>query len=121
MRSFSGCVSASAAKTASDCTLRDCKSLGFGLVNARSRYVPSLLDVWVSMGEEAKTAERIKMLRPYQINMDLMRATGSRSDSKRDTERVTTRTSDASDMLQYSTSPGNVEIQPDYAVTDDGR
>ncbi len=34
-------------------------------------------DVWVSMGEEAKTAERIKMLRPYQINMDLMRATGN--------------------------------------------
>ena len=34
-------------------------------------------DVWVSMGEESKTAERIKMLRPYQINMDLMRATGN--------------------------------------------
>ena len=34
-------------------------------------------DVWVSMGEEAKTAVRIKMLRPYQINMDLMRATGN--------------------------------------------
>ena len=34
-------------------------------------------DVWVSMGEEAKTAERIRLLRPYQINMDLMRATGN--------------------------------------------
>ena len=34
-------------------------------------------DVWVSMGEEAKTAERIKLLRPYQINMELMRATGN--------------------------------------------
>jgi ornithine carbamoyltransferase len=34
-------------------------------------------DVWVSMGEEAKTQERIKMLRPFQINMDLMRATGN--------------------------------------------
>ena len=34
-------------------------------------------DVWVSMGEEAKTAERIKLLRPYQINMDLMKATGN--------------------------------------------
>ena len=34
-------------------------------------------DVWVSMGEESKTAERVKMLRPYQINMDLMRATGN--------------------------------------------
>ena len=34
-------------------------------------------DVWVSMGEEAKTAERIQLLRPYQINMDLMAATGN--------------------------------------------
>jgi ornithine carbamoyltransferase len=34
-------------------------------------------DVWVSMGEEAKTAERIKVLRLYQINMDLMKATGN--------------------------------------------
>ena len=34
-------------------------------------------DVWVSMGEEAKTAERIELLRPYQINMELMRATGN--------------------------------------------
>ena len=34
-------------------------------------------DVWVSMGEEQKAAERIKLLRPYQINMDLMRATGN--------------------------------------------
>ena len=34
-------------------------------------------DVWVSMGEESKTAERIGMLRPYQVNMDLMRATGN--------------------------------------------
>ncbi len=34
-------------------------------------------DVWVSMGEEAKTAERIKLLRPYQINMQLMRDTGN--------------------------------------------
>lgn len=29
-------------------------------------------DVWVSMGEEAQTAERIKMLLPYQINEALM-------------------------------------------------
>ena len=33
-------------------------------------------DVWVSMGEEDKFAERLKLLRPYQINMDLMRHTG---------------------------------------------
>jgi len=33
-------------------------------------------DVWVSMGEEDKFAERLKLLRPYQITMDLMRQTG---------------------------------------------
>ena len=34
-------------------------------------------DVWVSMGEEAKTAERIALLKPYQVNMELMEATGN--------------------------------------------
>ena len=34
-------------------------------------------DVWVSMGEEDKTAERIRLLRPYQVNMELCRATGN--------------------------------------------
>ena len=34
-------------------------------------------DVWVSMGEEAKKAERLRLLRPYQVNMDLCRATGN--------------------------------------------
>ena len=34
-------------------------------------------DVWVSMGEEDKTAERIRLLRPYQVNMALCRATGN--------------------------------------------
>lgn len=33
-------------------------------------------DVWVSMGEEAKFAERIRLLKPYQVNMALMRQTG---------------------------------------------
>ncbi len=32
-------------------------------------------DVWVSMGEEAKYAERIKELSPYQVNMDMIKAT----------------------------------------------
>ena len=35
-------------------------------------------DVWVSMGEEAKKAERIAMLTPYQINMELVEKTGNR-------------------------------------------
>ncbi len=34
-------------------------------------------DVWVSMGEEAKSAERKALLRPYQVNMELIRAAGN--------------------------------------------
>lgn len=33
-------------------------------------------DVWVSMGEEALKEERIKLLQPYQVNKELMNATG---------------------------------------------
>jgi len=33
-------------------------------------------DVWVSMGEEAEKENRIKLLRPYQVNAELMSATG---------------------------------------------
>ena len=36
-------------------------------------------DVWCSMGEEAKTEERIKLLRPYQVNIELMKKTGKES------------------------------------------
>lgn len=32
-------------------------------------------DVWVSMGEESMFAERIKLLSPYQVNMELMKLT----------------------------------------------
>jgi ornithine carbamoyltransferase len=35
-------------------------------------------DVWYSMGEEDKAAERKKLLAPYQVNMDLFNATGSK-------------------------------------------
>jgi ornithine carbamoyltransferase len=34
-------------------------------------------DVWVSMGEEAKREERLALLRPYQVNLALARATGN--------------------------------------------
>lgn len=34
-------------------------------------------DVWVSMGEEDQKEARLALLRPYQVNMDLMRATGN--------------------------------------------
>ena len=30
-------------------------------------------DVWVSMGEEEKYAERIKLLKPYQVNMNMLK------------------------------------------------
>ncbi len=39
-------------------------------------------DVWVSMGEESKKAERLRLLRPYQVNMDLMRRTGHLQDDQ---------------------------------------
>jgi len=35
-------------------------------------------DVWVSMGEEEKSAERIALLSPYQVNEALMEKTGNR-------------------------------------------
>ena len=36
-------------------------------------------DVWVSMGEEALKEQRVKLLTPFQINSDLMKATGKSS------------------------------------------
>ncbi|MDR2631898.1 MAG: ornithine carbamoyltransferase [Spirochaetaceae bacterium] len=35
-------------------------------------------DVWVSMGEEAKREERLRLLLPYQVNQALMESTGRR-------------------------------------------
>ena len=35
-------------------------------------------DVWASMGEEAKREERIRLLKPYQVNQALMNKTGRR-------------------------------------------
>ena len=34
-------------------------------------------DVWVSMGEEDKFAERIELLTPYQVNMEMIEKTGN--------------------------------------------
>ena len=36
-------------------------------------------DVWTSMGEEDKAKERIELLRPYQVNKELMKKTGKES------------------------------------------
>lgn len=33
-------------------------------------------DVWASMGEEDKMAARIKLLKPYQVNMEMVKKTG---------------------------------------------
>jgi ornithine carbamoyltransferase len=35
-------------------------------------------DVWVSMGEEEKSKDRLELLRPYQVNEKMMTATGKR-------------------------------------------
>lgn len=34
-------------------------------------------DVWVSMGEEDKIEERVKLLSPYQVNMEMINKTGN--------------------------------------------
>jgi len=34
-------------------------------------------DVWVSMGEESQKAERLRLLKPYQVTLDLARRTGN--------------------------------------------
>lgn len=34
-------------------------------------------DVWVSMGEEAQMEERVRLLTPYRITMDMVRSTGN--------------------------------------------
>ncbi|MEG0495875.1 MAG: ornithine carbamoyltransferase [Eubacterium sp.] len=34
-------------------------------------------DVWVSMGEEDQTENRIKLLKPYQVNANMVKATGN--------------------------------------------
>jgi len=39
-------------------------------------------DVWVSMGEEAQQAERLALLRPYQVNAALLAQTGHTADGQ---------------------------------------
>jgi ornithine carbamoyltransferase len=51
-------------------TLSD--EIGGELSGAEAVYT----DVWVSMGEEAKSEERMRLLRPYQVNAALMKKTG---------------------------------------------
>jgi len=46
-------------------------SIDKAVINADAIYT----DVWVSMGEEAKYAERIKLLKSYQVNMAMLKKT----------------------------------------------
>jgi len=39
-------------------------------------------DVWVSMGEESQFAKRLKLLRPFQVDMAMMKRTGNLADGK---------------------------------------
>lgn len=55
------------------CTVRVEPDPGKAVAGAHVIYT----DVWVSMGEEAKFDERLRLLKPYQVNMDLMRQTGN--------------------------------------------
>jgi ornithine carbamoyltransferase len=34
-------------------------------------------DVWASMGEEDQIPERVRLLTPYQVNMDMLKKTGN--------------------------------------------
>jgi len=58
----------------SGATLAFTDEVGKGVKGADVVYT----DVWVSMGEEAKSKERLELLRPYQVNEALMAQTGKR-------------------------------------------
>ncbi|HTP59582.1 MAG TPA: ornithine carbamoyltransferase, partial [Spirochaetia bacterium] len=53
-------------------TVKVCTDVAEGVRGADALYT----DVWVSMGEEEKSAERLALLTPYQVNRDMMEKTG---------------------------------------------
>lgn len=54
-------------------TVEVCNDPHVGVSGANVLYT----DVWVSMGEEAQKETRMRLLRPYQVNMELVKATGN--------------------------------------------
>jgi ornithine carbamoyltransferase len=54
-------------------TVRVVRNPAEGVRGANALYT----DVWVSMGEEASRRERLRLLRPYQVTLDLVRRTGN--------------------------------------------
>jgi ornithine carbamoyltransferase len=57
---------------ASGCSLEVTQDAAAGVRGADALYT----DVWVSMGEEAQSKERLALLRPYQVDRAMMQATG---------------------------------------------
>ena len=60
-----------AAETGANISVTD--NIGQGVSGADAIYT----DVWVSMGEEDKFAERIQLLRTYQVNRQMLEMTGN--------------------------------------------
>ena len=60
----------------SGATIEVTEDIDLAVKNADAIYT----DVWASMGEEAKLQERIALLKPFQVNRELMERTG-RSDT----------------------------------------
>lgn len=56
-----------------NCQVRVCNDPEEGVKGANILYT----DVWVSMGEEALFEKRVNLLKPYQINMNLVEKTGN--------------------------------------------
>lgn len=56
-----------------DCTIQIIHDPKQAVIGANCLYT----DVWVSMGEESQFNERVALLRPYQITMDLVKLTGN--------------------------------------------
>lgn len=63
---------ATAIAGANDCEMEISHVPKAAVKNAHVIYT----DVWFSMGEEKKMAERLKLLAPYQVNQELMNSTG---------------------------------------------